>query len=155
MAPKVIRKMYTKNNRNFIEKLTKNDSKIGAQGGSNEPAFRSLDLLGATLPPKDSHSVPGETFGSQMASMNRITYAVGCQTKKHHIQKDKIWTENPGRACEGNFVSKTWISEKGYQTTETSTLPLKVWRPTLHSTRLDLFVPRSNNKSQEFQASQN
>ena len=43
MAPKVIQKTYTKIKRNFIEKLTKNDSKIGAQGGSNEPAFRSLN----------------------------------------------------------------------------------------------------------------
>ena len=43
MTPKVIQKTYTKIKRNFIEKLTKNGSKIGAQGGSNEPAFRSLD----------------------------------------------------------------------------------------------------------------
>ena len=43
MAPKVIQKTYTKIDRNFIEKLTKNGSEIGAQGGSNEPAFRSLD----------------------------------------------------------------------------------------------------------------
>ena len=40
---------------------------------------------------------------------HRITYALEFQTKKHHIQKDKIWTENPGRAREGNFASKTWI----------------------------------------------
>ena len=43
MAPIVIQKTYTKIKRNFFEKLTKNGSKIGAQGGSNEPAFRSLD----------------------------------------------------------------------------------------------------------------
>ena len=43
MTPKVIQKTYTNIKRNFIEKLIKNDSKIGAQGGSNEPAFRSLD----------------------------------------------------------------------------------------------------------------
>ena len=41
---------------------------------------------------------------------NRITYALEFETKKHHIQKDKIWTENPGRAREGDFASKTWIS---------------------------------------------
>ena len=41
---------------------------------------------------------------------NRITYALEFQTTKRHIQKDKIWIENPGRAREGNFASKTWIS---------------------------------------------
>ena len=43
MAPKVIQKTYTKIKRIFIEKLTKNGFKIEAQGGSNEPVFRSLD----------------------------------------------------------------------------------------------------------------
>ena len=81
LAPKIGLKWLQKTFKKRIQKskeislkIIKNSSKIGAQGGSNEPAFRSLDLLGNTQPPKGtphshcSRGGPGRPNGCQGAA---------------------------------------------------------------------------------------
>ena len=104
MAPKVIQKTYTKIKRNFIEKITKNGSKIGAQGGVQRTSFSLIEpFLGTPCRPKGPHSAQREALGDQMEAK---ALQNGAKMDPKLIPKGAEWREN-GAPSEPKLIKQS------------------------------------------------
>ena len=111
--PKILTKIQSKINAFFIKKnienLCKNELILGGQGGSNEPAFRSLDLLGDTLPPKGPHSAQGEALGGQMEAKELQNEA---KMEPNGGQGAPKWSQNGAKIePKGSQMERKWSSK--------------------------------------------